>query len=188
MGRRPKNAPKDVPLGPPKKLTQKQFELLAHILIKSWGAPQEHKLTQKDRPVVWSGKAFLERSATKAEAATLSRRLTTLEHHGLVDKSGRYVRVTDDGKKLLRVHLREHQQPNDDFEPINFVLDFNESAERLAAIELTIKTARRYGRDSLLVNGKGVLPDLFEDEMIRLQHIAEHITELYSAKLESIDK
>ena len=188
MGRRPKNAPKDVPLGPPKKLTQKQFELLAHILSKSWEVLQGHELMQRDRPVVWSPKAFLRRSATKSEAATLSVRVTALEGHGLISKSGRYVRATDDGKKLLRAYLREHEQANKDFKAVKLTLELEESAERHAAICLTIETACRYGRGHVLVDGKGVLPALLEDEMGRYRHIVKQIEESYPGTIKDSSK
>lgn len=76
------------------KLTEKQFDLLVWVYVAGYR-------TAADIHITWSPKAFLKRSPTKAEAATLSKRMKTLVERGLLTHHKRELSITDTGKLLL---------------------------------------------------------------------------------------
>lgn len=99
MGRRPKGAPKDIPLGP-NQLTEKQAHLLAWVYLEGYKELDRSEIT-------WSPKAYLRKSPTKSEAATLSKRVNTLIEHGLLHRHGRTIEITSGGKNLLYIYALE---------------------------------------------------------------------------------
>lgn len=77
------------------RLTRKQLSLLIHILLSQLAHSKD------DEPIVWSPKRYLQRSPTKSESATLSKRLNNLVELGYVKRKGREVSVTSLGTKAL---------------------------------------------------------------------------------------
>lgn len=94
MGRRPKDMSKSAPLDRYTPLSKNQFHLLAWVYIRGYR-------TAADSYITWSPKAFLGRSPTKTEAATLSRRAKGLVERGLLTRHGRELFVSDMGKQEL---------------------------------------------------------------------------------------
>ena len=99
MGRRPKGLPKDISLGI-NRLTEKQGDLLAWVYHAGY-------IDASRSEVVWSAKAYLGRSPTQSEAATLTKRMQTLELHELVRRSERLVMLTEEGRWLLYAYAVE---------------------------------------------------------------------------------
>lgn len=80
------------------KLTDKQAELLAWIYWKGLG-----------EPVLWSAKSYLNRSPTRSEAATLSKRITSLVRQNALERNVRYVKLTQGGWVLLYNYASDNQ-------------------------------------------------------------------------------
>jgi hypothetical protein len=170
------------------RLTEKQFNLLSYVFFKSC-KPADTTKPRQEEPVIWSAKTFLGRSPTKAEAATLSRRVATLNNHGLLKKSGRMVTVTDYGKTMLRTHVLEHETKEnglDTLDPVlqalGFLLDIHESEQRLDAIQLTMRAALAHGKHNLLVAQRSVLPDLYKDELTKRNRLLTKLEQWWEGR------
>ncbi len=179
MGRRPKDAPKGAPLGTPKRLTHNQYILLSSILIRAYKHPGDKQMgLWREYPVVWSPKEMLGRSPTKNEAAALSQRLSAVIKHELVEKRGRMVSVTSYGKTMLRVYSLEreaHSQDSRAFRLIRMIVDRHEAASNIEAIQKTMNIARTQGRSELLTAKRGTLPDLYREEIKKLNELSREI-------------
>lgn len=178
MGRRRKGVPKDLPLGITR-LTINQYTLLFHILVHTYMGPGDGKLrVWREYPVTWSPKAVLGKSPTKNEAAGLSRRLSVLVKHGLVEKRGRMVNVTTYGKTMLRSYALEHEGHSENGDLLRLarmIVDRHETASNIEAIQKTMNIARIQGRSNLLTAGRGTLPDLFDGEIKKLNKLSREI-------------
>lgn len=97
MGRPRKGTPKDIPPDL-SELTDKQADLLAWI----YEADESRKIT-------WSAKAYLGRSPTRSEAATLSGRIKSLVGHGALARTGRAVELTPNGRMLLYAYAMKNR-------------------------------------------------------------------------------
>lgn len=93
--------PEGLPTGI-KRLTPKQFHLLAWVYRKGYHDVGQHS------PTVWSPKTYMGRSLGRSEAATLSKRLRTLLERGLLTLQGRELKITDSGIDQLRIYAFEH--------------------------------------------------------------------------------
>lgn len=123
MARLPKTAPKSKSTRfRLSELTEKQGRLLAWVY---W--------TGQGKSVVWSAKAYLERSPTKSEAATLSKRVKSLVDYDVLSRSGRDVTLTPVGRKLLyEWAANKHDLPI--FEGITLLLEINELMDEFDAV------------------------------------------------------
>lgn len=151
---------------PPDRLTSKQFDLLVHILFKSY------EKQGNEHPVTWSPKAFLGRSPTKVEAAALSRRLSTLVDHGLLGKAGRLVITTPTAKTLIRAHISKHDN-RELFHNVLLLLELSEIFEHQKAVKTTMHLAQEWGRAELLT--KEGLPSLYLDVLGRLDALIKRL-------------
>lgn len=88
------------------KLTDKQFSLLADVLIRS---NRDGEIV----PVVWSPKKFLSRSPTRGESSAMSTRLKTLIDRGFIKRYGRELLVTELGQRELWVSAMDRAQMGD---------------------------------------------------------------------------
>lgn len=178
MGRRPKNAPKGAPLAI-SRLTLNQYLLMFEILVRTYAHPGDGKIRlQQEYPILWSPKALRGRPLTKNEAAATSRRLSNLVSHGLIEKQGRLVKVTRFGKIMMRAYALEHEDEPESgyvFRLGRMIIDRHETASNLEAIQKVMDIARIRGRSNLLTAGRGVLPDLFEGEIKKLNEFSREI-------------
>lgn len=178
MGRRPKDAPRDVPLAITR-LTLKQYLLMFEILVRTYVHPGDGKLRLwQEYPILWSPKALRGRTLTKNEAAATSRRLSSLVAHGLVEKRGRLVKITHYGKVMMRAYALEHENDSEGGYILRLgrmIIDRHEAANNLQAIQKVMDIARTRGRSNLLTAGRGVLPDLFEGEINKLNKLSREI-------------
>lgn len=97
MARPRKGTPKGIPPDL-SELTDKQADLMAWVYEASGG-----------EKVVWSAKAYLGRSPTRSEAATLSGRLKSLVGHGVLSRTGRDIEVTSVGRMFLYTYVMKNR-------------------------------------------------------------------------------
>lgn len=154
------------------RITSAQMDLMIYILLSSYDS------SEGERPFVWSPKAYLGRSPTKTEAATLSRRMATLTQHGLIKKSGREASVTDYGKALIRIHTVKLDY-DEALLKVRLVLDLNESLKNLEALKLVKDVARRHKRHDLIHRDtKGPLNELFYAELDYKNNLVQQLKEM----------
>jgi hypothetical protein len=159
-------------LGSGHRLTPAQMDLMIYILLSSY------ENLEGERPIIWSPKAYLRRSPTKTEAATLSRRVSALVDRSLIKRSGREVSVTDSGRELIRAYTvkRRHDKH---LLKVRLVLELNETGRNLEALELTRDVASRHERHDLVRrNGKGPLYNLLNAEMSRRDNLIQQLKEI----------
>lgn len=93
MGRRPKGLAKNIPVSL-NGVTDKQADLLMWVYTAGYIDPDRSE-------VVWSAKEYLGRSPTGSEAATLTKRLQTLVGYDLVERRGRTLLLSEEGRWAL---------------------------------------------------------------------------------------
>lgn len=151
------------------RLTSAQMNLMIYTLLGSY------ENSEGERPFVWSPKAYLERSPTKSEAAILSRRLAVLVDHGLLEKTGREISVTDEGRALIHAYAGENKYDRNLLK-VRLVLELNETWKNLEALKVARDIARkRAKRDLVRHDGRGPLHDLINDELKRQDDLVQQI-------------
>ncbi len=170
----------------PERLTPKQVDLLAHLMIRSYSSPGSGGTKggppDNQQPITWSPKAYLGRSPTKSESASLSRRLSTLVERGLVSQRGRRVIPTEYGKSLLQEYVLNNE-PQGGFHTLRLFLDLDESNENMKAITKAMNLAKERGRTELLNGG---LQELYFDELKRAGDIIKQLQGGQAHQLEEI--
>lgn len=172
------------PPSKPAHLTVQQYELLAKLYFETHrfevSAKHEKQLEKPDHilrelfpeatringvlvnryrshAVLWSPKALLGRSPTKAESASYSRAVKKLLERRLITKEQRYVTITEAGKEALRVYEDEHFGENT---YISDLLEHDAFRRDLELIGRAANLAKQYGMTELLEDKPGTLPDL----------------------------
>lgn len=129
MGRPPK-ALKGIPPSI-ETLTDKQADLLAWIYWEEIGGA-----------TLWSTKAYLGRSPTKSEAATLSKRVASLVEQGVLFRNGRYIKLTQEGWVLL-YNYASGNQDNPAFKALPIAMELERISEELDSFSDITTTAIR---------------------------------------------
>ncbi len=129
MGRPPK-ALKGIPPSL-EKLTDNQADLLAWVYWTGLGDT-----------ITWSAKAYLNRAATKSEAATLSKRVRGLVDQGVLDRSGRDVKLTQEGWVLLYNYALRNQH-NFRMRALPVAMELERSGQDLDSFSNILTTATR---------------------------------------------
>jgi hypothetical protein len=151
------------------RLTSAQMNLMIYTLLGSYDN------SEGERPFIWSPKAYLGRSPNKTEAATLSRRLAVLVDHGLLQKSGREISMTDDGRALIHAHAEKHKH-DENLLKVRLVLELNETWKNLEALKIVRDVARKRAKRGLVRhNGRGSLDNLFRDELKRRDDLVQQL-------------
>jgi len=152
-----------------RRLTSAQMNLMIYTLLGNYDN------SERERPFIWSPKAYLGRSPNKTEAAILSRRLAVLVDHGLLDKSGREISVTDDGRDLIHTYAEEHKRDKNLLK-VRLVLELNETWKNLEALKVARDVARkRAKRDLVRRDERGPLDNLFYDELKRRDDLMQQL-------------
>lgn len=121
MGRPPKGIPKGIPLAL-EKLTDRQADILVWVFQLG-----------KGEAVLWSAKAYLGRSPTQSEAATLSSRVKNLVEQGVLSRVGRDIELTPNGRALLYTYtMKNRDKPG--LEAVSLLLEAHRIKEDLAAV------------------------------------------------------
>jgi hypothetical protein len=121
MGRPPKGIPKGIPSAL-EKLTDRQAEILVWVFQLGLG-----------EPVLWSPKAYLGRSPTQSEAATLSSRVKSLVEQGALSRVGRDIGLTSNGRALLYAYtMKNRDKPG--LQAVSLRLEAERIKEDLAAV------------------------------------------------------
>ena len=161
------------------RLTSAQMNLMIYILLGNYDN------SEGEHPFIWSPKAYLGRSPSKIEAATLSRRLAVLVSHNLLEKSGREVSVTDDGRALIHAYAEENKC-DVSLVKVGLVLELNETWRNLEALKIARDAARKRARRDLVRRDKrGPLDKLFYDELKHRDDLIKQLRE--NAELTSIE-
>lgn len=167
MGRPPKNAPKDAPLVLDQ-LTEKQADLLGWVYDK--GEKNEWVST-----ITWSAKAYLDRSPSNSEAATLSKRVNTLVDYGLLKRQERVLELTETGTAELYRYAQKNSKS----------LRFRILALRLE-VEKTAQEVRVLSTLNLLVRRHQLRKALTEDEVNRINRSNEPLIRVLQERMNEL--
>lgn len=135
------NRPKGAPFATTR-LTPKQFDLLTWVYLAGYRDVGNSQIT-------WSPQAYIGRSPSRSESATLSKRVSTLVDHELLSRWGRDLKLTNEGTRLLRLYVLENpDEPGNRILSIRLNLD--EDIQTLGAYSKVQKALRDYQTDMKL--------------------------------------
>lgn len=128
-------------------LTQKQFDLLAWVYLKGYREVGHSQVT-------WSPRAYMGRSLGRSEAATLSKRVSTLVDQGSLNRWGKDLKLTDLGKRRLKAYVQQNLgSPQTDI--LSARLELDEEIVTLEAYGQVLKALRRYREKGELTQEEG---------------------------------
>jgi hypothetical protein len=105
----------------------------------------------KGESVIWSTKAYLGRSPTKSEAVTLSKRVKNLVDSRVLSRSGRDIKLTPIGRRLL-YEWTIGKQDIPLFEGITLLLELNELMDEATAVFNVLFAGCRHLEDEAEAN------------------------------------
>lgn len=160
------------------KLTDKQAELLAWVYWEGIGGT-----------TLWSAKAYLGRSPTKSEAATLSKRVASLVEQGALLRNGRYIKLTQEGWVLL-YNYASGNQDNPAFKALPIAMELERIGEELDdSFPDIITTAIRCLNMGIITQPefetlRSALHPLRHGLLARQQELRQSITKYRTGKME----